>query len=98
MTRTDYDLDSEERGESGPPERWPCREYGHFDCATFEGGRCNAERDARAIADEAHEGHEYLEAGCPACEAQLDEGMRRYALPAASTSYPEAAEGLRTRP
>lgn len=27
-------------------ERWPCREYGHFDCASSEGGTCEAEKYA----------------------------------------------------
>lgn len=34
-------------------ERWPCREYGHFDCASSEGGSCEAEKYALLMKEEA---------------------------------------------
>jgi hypothetical protein len=33
-------------------DRHPCRQYGHFDCSTSEGGDCLAEHYARRMAEE----------------------------------------------
>lgn len=37
----------------GQPMDYPCREHGHFDCATSPGGSCTAERASRMLNPEA---------------------------------------------
>jgi uncharacterized membrane protein len=50
-----FDLLDEEQaaewsyGHDCEEQRYPCREAGHFDCASTEGGSCEAEKYARLM-------------------------------------------------